>query len=206
MPTDRTSSISAPAGKTERSAMISAYARLPVLFWSFFKISALTVGGGLTMIPVMEREFIDRRAWLTAEDMVDTLALVQSMPGVIAVNMALMIGYRTAGIPGAMTAAAGVTLPPFLVILAVAAFFRTLSSSETMSHIFRGVRAAVCALILLSAVNMGKKLLKAPFPWFTAVLSFLIFLLLPQVNVVYVILAAGIAGLIRERFIAGEAR
>ena len=186
--------------------MISAYARLPVLFWSFFKISALTVGGGLTMIPVMEREFIDRRAWLTAEDMVDTLALVQSMPGVIAVNMALMIGYRTAGIPGAMTAAAGVTLPPFLVILAVAAFFRTLSSSETMSHIFRGVRAAVCALILLSAVNMGKKLLKAPFPWFTAVLSFVIFLLLPQVNVVYVILAAGIAGLIRERFIAGDVK
>lgn len=184
--------------------MISASARLPVLFWSFFKISAFTVGGGMTMIPVMEREFIDRHAWLTAEDMVDVVALVQSMPGVIAVNMALMIGYRIAGIPGAMTAAAGVTLPPFLVILAVAAFFRSLTGSETVSHIFRGVRAAVCALILLSAVKMGKKLLKAPFPWTVALLSFLIFLFLPQVNVVYVILAAGIAGLIHGRFRTGD--
>ena len=168
--------------------------RLPVLFAVFFKISAVTVGGGLTMIPVMEREFLEKRRWLTEEDMVDTVALVQSMPGIIAVNMALIMGYRMAKLPGAFTAALAVILPPFFSILIIASCFATISGQETVSAAFRSVRAAVCALILLSALKLGKKLLKRAFPVAVAVLAFLVFVFLPQVNAALVIALAGLAG------------
>lgn len=168
--------------------------RLPVLFGVFFKISAVTVGGGLTMIPVMEREFLEKRRWLTEEDMIDTVALVQSMPGVIAVNMALMMGYRMAKLPGAIVSAIAVVIPPFLAILIVASCFSSISGQETVSAAFRTVRAAVCALILLSAVKMGKKLLKRAFPVAVAVCAFLVFVFFPQINAALVIALAGAAG------------
>ena len=168
--------------------------RLLVLFAVFFKISAVTVGGGLTMIPVMEREFLEKRRWLSEEDMVDTVALVQSMPGIIAVNMALMTGYRMARLPGAFVSAFAVILPPFLSILLIATCFSTISGQATVSAAFRAVRAAVCALILLSALKLGKKLLKRMFPVVVAVCAFLIFILLPQVNAALVIALAGVAG------------
>ena len=168
--------------------------RLLVLFGIFFKISAVTVGGGLTMIPVMEREFLEKRRWLTEEDMVDTVALVQSMPGIIAVNMALMMGYRMAKLPGAFTAALAVILPPFLSILIIASCFASISGQETVSAAFRSVRAAVCALILLSALKLGRKLLKRAFPIAVAALAFLVFVFLPQVNAALVIALAGVAG------------
>ncbi len=176
--------------------MKNDFSRLPGLFLTFFKISAVTVGGGLTMIPVMEREFIEKRKWITGEDMVDSLALVQSMPGVIAVNMAIIIGYRTAKLPGALVSALGVAIPPFLAILVIASLFRSLSGNENVENVFRGVRAAVCALILLTAVSMGKKLLKSLFPCLVAGISFCIFVFLPDINAVLVIIAAGLAGLI----------
>lgn len=170
--------------------------RLYALFAVFFKISAITIGGGMVMIPVMEKEFLDKRKWLTRDDMLDTVALVQSMPGVIAVNMALMIGYRVAKLPGAMVAAFAVVIPPFLTILVIAFFFKTLSGNEKVSEIFCGVRAATSALILISVIKMGKKVLKNPFAITVAVVSFVILAFFPQVNVVYVIIAAGLAGVL----------
>ena len=118
------------------------------------------------------------------------------MPGVIAVNMALMMGYRMAKLPGALVSAIAVVIPPFLAILIVASSFSSISGQETVSAAFRTVRAAVCALILLSAVKMGKKLLKRAFPIAVAVCAFLIFVFLPQVNAALVIALAGAAGLI----------
>ena len=143
------------------------------------------------MIPVMEREFLEKRHWLTEEDMVDTVALVQSMPGIIAVNMALMMGYRMAKLPGAFTAALAVILPPFFSILIIASCFASISGQGTVSAAFRSVRAAVCALILLSALKLGKKLLKRAFPIAVAIIAFLVFVFLPQMNAALVIAFAG---------------
>ena len=88
--------------------------RLQVLFWVFLGISAVSLGGGLAMLPIMSREFVAKRQWLTNDDMIDTIALMQSLPGIIATNMAVLIGYRVAGIPGALAGSAGVALPPAL--------------------------------------------------------------------------------------------
>ena len=133
---------------------------------------------------------------MTKEDMLDTVAFVQSMPGVIAVNMALMIGYRAAKLPGALVSAFGVVIPPFVTILLIAFCFQSLSGNEAMSHIFSGVRAATCALILLSVIKMGKSVFKNRFALLIAILAFLIFILIPNINAIYVLMAAGIAGLV----------
>ena len=91
--------------------------RLLTLFTVFFKISAVAVGGGLTMLPMMSKEFSEDRKWISEEEMVDIVAIVQSVPGIIAVNMAILTGSRVAGLPGVLVASVGVVLPPVIVIL-----------------------------------------------------------------------------------------
>lgn len=168
--------------------------RLWTLFRVFFKISAVSVGGGLTMLPLMSREFSEERKWITEEEMVDVVAIVQSVPGIIAVNMAILIGQRAAGLPGVFAASVGVVLPPVIVILAIAALLFQLSGNETMDHIFLGVRAAVSALILLSVIKMSRSVLKGPLPIAIALIGFLL-LVLFDVDAVGMIVGAAVVGL-----------
>lgn len=168
--------------------------RLWTLFRVFFKISAVSVGGGLTMLPLMSREFSEERKWITEEEMVDVVAIVQSVPGIIAVNMAILIGQRAAGLPGVFAASVGVVLPPVIVILAIAALLFQLSGNETMDHIFLGVRAAVSALILLSVIKMSHSVLKGPLPIAIALIGFLL-LVLFDVDAVGMIVGAAVVGL-----------
>ena len=168
--------------------------RLWTLFRVFFKISAVSVGGGLTMLPLMSREFSEERKWITEEEMVDVVAIVQSVPGIIAVNMAILIGQRAAGLPGVFAASVGVVLPPVIVILAIAALLFQLSGNETMDHIFLGVRAAVSALILLSVIKMSRSVLKGPLPIAIALIGFLL-LVLFDVDAVGMIIGAAVVGL-----------
>ena len=168
--------------------------RLWTLFRVFFKISAVSVGGGLTMLPLMSREFSEERKWITEEEMVDVVAIVQAVPGIIAVNMAILIGQRAAGLPGVFAASVGVVLPPVIVILAIAALLFQLSGNETMDHIFLGVRAAVSALILLSVIKMSRSVLKGPLPIAIALIGFLL-LVLFDVDAVGMIVGAAVVGL-----------
>lgn len=92
------------------------------LFCSFFKIGAFTFGGGWAMILILEKEVVDNKKWLSRDDFLDSLAVVQALPGVIAVNMACLLGYRLKGLRGAVSAALGAILPSFLIILAIAIF------------------------------------------------------------------------------------
>lgn len=139
--------------------------RLLDLCWTFCWISAVTLGGGLAMLPVMEREFVEKRGWLSEDEMVDIIAVVQSMPGIIAVNMAVMIGHRVAGAAGAAAAAFGSAAAPFAVIAGVSAGLAALPRSPAVDRVFLGVRAGTAALILLSAVNLAKKTLDGPLAW-----------------------------------------
>lgn len=135
--------------------------RVRTLFAVFFKISAVSVGGGLAMLPLISREFVEKRRWMTDEEMVDVVAVMQSMPGIIAINMGILIGYRTAGILGAVSAAFGVVVPPFTVIVLVAAFISFFKDNQHLANAFLGIRAAVCALILLSVIKLSKQILRS---------------------------------------------
>lgn len=130
------------------------------LGWTFLWISTVTLGGGMVMLPLMEREFVERRAWLTADEMVDVVAVMQSLPGLIAVNMAVLVGHRVAGVAGAVTGAFASVLSPFLMIAVIAAGIATLSGSQVLDHVFLGVRAGTAALILLSLVKLVRRMFR----------------------------------------------
>lgn len=171
--------------------------RLKTLFLVFLRISAAAVGGGLVMVPMVTEDFSEKRRWMTHTEMVDCIAAVQSMPGIIGVNIAAAVGYRIAGVAGSFCAVVGMLLPPFFAILIIAPCFLAISKNVWVAEAFGGVRAAVCALILLAAVKLGKNVLKSPFAWIVASISFAVLAFFPQVNVIWVILAGAAAGGLR---------
>jgi len=165
------------------------------LFKIFFGLSAVTLGGGLAMLPLLHREFVERRRWLSDEDMVDTVAIMQAMPGIIAMNMGVLLGYRIAGIAGAMAAVLGSLLPPFLAIVLLATLFMTLQGNALVEQAFVGVRAAVCALILLAVIKLGRQILKGAFEIILALFCFAA-LVFANVNAVWMVVLGALAGFV----------
>lgn len=165
------------------------------LFRVFFSISAVALGGGLTMLPIMSREFVEKRHWLSDNDMLDTVAVMQSLPGIISINMAVLIGYRVAGITGAVFSALGVILPPFVAIILLAVFLTKLDHNETVNHIFLGVRAAVAAMILLSAIKLAKQALKSNLAKAIALFGFVAMVFL-EMNAILLVVVSAIVGLL----------
>lgn len=131
-------------------------AKIHELFWSFFKIGAFTIGGGYAMIPLMEKELVDRRQWLSREEFLDILSVSQALPGVFAVNMATSIGYKLRGFRGSVFSILGNILVPILIILGFATCFQFLKDNAIFEAIFKGIRPAVVALIAAPVFNMGK--------------------------------------------------
>ena len=174
--------------------------RSRTLFGVFFYLSAVTLGGGLAMLPLIQQEFVEKRKWMTDDEMVDTVAAMQSMPGIIAMNMGVLIGYHCAGIFGALSAMLGGLLPPFLAIVALATIVAQLRQFAFVQHLFLGVRAAVAAMILLAVLPLGRQILKGDcfrraFSWIVAIASF-IALVFFGVDAILVIVAGAILGLI----------
>lgn len=126
------------------------------LFYSFLKIGTFTVGGGYAMIPLMEEELVDKRQWMSREEFLDQLALSQSMPGVLAVNMATGLGYRLRGMWGAVSAIAGNIVMPIVFILVLALLFREFRNNIYVERFFMGVRPAVVALIAAPVFRLGQ--------------------------------------------------
>lgn len=170
------------------------------LFGVFFYLSAVTLGGGLAMLPLLRQEFVEKRKWMSDQEMVDTVAAMQSMPGIIAMNMGVLIGHHCAGLPGAIAAVFGGLLPPFLAIVLLAAVVARFREYAIVQHLFLGVRAAVAALILLAVISLGKQILKGKclqliFSWGIAIASFaaLVFF---GAEAIWMIVAGAILGLI----------
>lgn len=165
------------------------------LFYVFAKIGLFTLGGGYAMLPLMEREIVDKRAWLTREEFLDTIAVAQAAPGIMAINVAILVGYQRARTRGSFCAALGAALPSFIIILVIAVFFQTYQNNPVVLRIFKGVRPAVVALIavpvfrLARSAKVGWKTL-----WIPAVVVGLVWWL--HVSPVYVVLAAVACGLI----------
>ena len=163
------------------------------LFYVFAKIGLFTLGGGYAMLPLMEREMVDKRAWLTREEFLDTIAVAQAAPGIMAINVAILVGYQRARARGSFCAAFGAALPSFIIILVIAVFFQTYQNNPVVSRIFKGIRPAVVALIavpvfrLARAANIGWKTV-----WLPLAVAGLVWLM--HVSPVYVVLAAGLGG------------
>lgn len=128
------------------------------LFITFFKIGLFTFGGGWAMISIIQREIVDNHHWINKEDFIDLLAIAQSMPGILAVNISTVIGDRLRGTRGSLAASTGTILPSFIIILLIAIFLTpdTIKNNATLSAIFKGIRPAVVALIIAPVLTTAK--------------------------------------------------
>ena len=170
------------------------------LFVVFLKIGAFTFGGGWAMISIIEKEIVDKKRWVSKEEFLDLLAVSQSIPGILAVNMAVAVGDKMRGRKGALCAALGTILPSFFMILTIAIFLTPdmIKSNETLNNIFRGIRPAVVALIIAPVISSARA---AKISWKTIAIPIVVALLiwskLPYIsNPIVFILLGGIGGYI----------
>lgn len=165
------------------------------LLWVFAKIGTFTIGGGYAMIPLIQREVVDRRRWMSDGDFVELLALAQASPGVLAMNIAVFVGYRTRRLSGALAAALGAVLPSFVIILSIALFFTQFRENVTVEKAFKGMRPAVVALIAVPIIRLVRAV---GLTWKTALipLTALLLIVLAQVSPVWTVLGAGLGGIL----------
>ena len=153
-------------------------------FGIFFKIGAFTIGGGYAMVPLIENEIVTKRKWIAQEDFIDLLAISQSAPGILAVNISIFIGYKLRGIRGSIVTALGTILPSFIIILAIALFFHTFKDNPVVERIFKGIRPAF---------TMGRSAKINRYNlWIPVVSALLIWLL--GFSPIWIIIAAGVGG------------
>jgi len=137
------------------------------LFWTYLKIGTFTLGGGYAMLPMIEREVVQRRGWIDSEEFLNMIALAQAAPGLIAVNSAIFIGWRIGGWRGVIATVLGAVLPSFLIILAIAMIFQNYKDQPAIEAIFKGIRPAVVALIAAPLCRMAYS---ANITWATAII------------------------------------
>lgn len=169
--------------------------KLLPLFLTFLKIGAFTFGGGYAMIPIIQREIVENRKWITDDDILEIIAIAESTPGPIAINSATFVGYRVAGFFGAMLATLGVVLPPFCIIFAISFVLRQFSEIKAVKYAFWGIRAGVLALICKALWSMYKKVNKGLVPYIIMAISFIAAAVL-DINVLYIIIACAVIGLV----------
>lgn len=163
------------------------------IFLTFFKVGAFTIGGGYAMLPIIQREVVDNKKWLGEEEFLDSIAVTNSLPGPLAINCATFVGYKTAGFPGAVSAALGAVMPSFLIILVIAVFFGTIQENPIVEHIFAGVRPAVVALIVYALVKLVKSM-GISFINISISLGVLLLILLLDLHPIVTIIICGILG------------
>ena len=165
------------------------------MFFTFAKIGAFTLGGGYAMVPIMEKEIVDRKGWLTREEFMDILIVAQSTPGLFAINMASHIGNKARGVVGGIIGSLGVALPSIVVILLIAMFFRAFKENIYVEKIFMGIRPAVVALIAAPCFSMARTAKITLYNvWIPIVACILITAF--GVSPIWIILVAGVLGFV----------
>ena len=168
-------------------------------FVTFLKIGLFTIGGGYAMIPLIEREVVERRHWLDRDDFMDLMSLSQALPGVFAVNFSIYIGHRLRGLRGSMALVSGIVLPSFVIILLVAMFFSAFADNKVIEAMFKGVRPAVVALIAVPCIKLGKAArITVANVWFPVAIALLIALL--GISPVYIIIAVAVGAYFYGRY------
>lgn len=164
------------------------------LFWSFFKIGAFTFGGGYAMIPLIQKEVVDRKKWLAEGEFIDMLAIAQSVPGPISLNTAVFVGNKKKGYWGSLASSLGIILPSFIIILLIALVFTEFKNNPGVERVFRGIRPAVVALIAAPLWKMGKSAgVTWKTLWIPVAAALIIWLL--GLSPIYIVIAAILGGL-----------
>lgn len=163
------------------------------LFITFVRIGAFTIGGGYAMLPLIQREVVDR-GWMSKEEFIDLFAVAQSLPGVFAVNISIFVGYKLKKLTGSVICALGTILPSFLIILAIALFFTQFRENEWVEKAFKGLRPAVVALIAVPVITTARSLrLRGWVLVIPVVVALSIWLL--SLSPVYILIVAAAGGL-----------
>lgn len=166
------------------------------LFFIFAKIGLFTLGGGYAMLPLMEKELVG--TYLSKEDFLDVTAVAQSAPGIMAINVAILTGQRLYGVPGAVSAACGAALPSFIIILLIALFFRKFAENPVVVSVFKGIRPAVVALIMVPVFNLAKSAgVTFKTVWLCVAVALAVWLL--GISPVYIVLLAVLGALLIDK-------
>lgn len=174
------------------------------LFLVFFKIGAFTFGGGYAMIPLIQKETVETKGWITDEDILEIVAIAESTPGPIAINSATFVGYKVCGVLGSFLATLGVVLPSFAVILAISYVLKGLQNFKAVQYAFNGIRAGVLALIIKALWSMYKQCSKGAISYILMAAAFIITAFF-DVNVLFVIIGCAIFGLVSSLIISRRA-
>lgn len=175
--------------------------RLVTLFTVFFKIGAFTFGGGYAMIPLIEREVVEKKNWITSDDMLDIIAIAESTPGPIAINTATFVGYKSAGVLGAIGATLGTVLPSFTIISVISFVLAQFRDLAVVQFAFNGIRAGVLALIIKALWTMYKKCPKSPVAYVIMAAAFAV-AAFTNVNIIFIIVGAALVGIITSHLMA----
>lgn len=169
------------------------------MFWTFAKIGVMTFGGGYAMLPILQREVVDNKGWVTEEELMDYFAIGQCTPGVIAVNTATFVGYKNKGILGGIFTTLGVIFPSLIIISLLAGVIEAFSHVVWVKNAFGGIRICVCVLIINATVKLGKKAIIG----LPTLIIFLIVALgsfLTDLSPIIFVVAAAIAGILLKAF------
>ena len=165
------------------------------LFFSTLKISAFTFGGGYVIVPLLQKKFVENLKWIDEEEMIDLVAIAQSCPGPIAINASLLIGYRMAGILGALVTVLGTVTPPFVIMSVVSLFYIAFRDNVVVSAVLKGMQAAVAAVIIDVVITMARNVIKDKriFPILIMLVSFAAAAVF-DVNVMFIVIACAVVG------------
>lgn len=167
------------------------------LFTSIFKISAFTFGGGYVIVPLMKKKFVNDLGWISEDDMLDIAAIAQSSPGAIAVNAAILLGYKVAGFSGALVSILASILPPFIIISIISAFYNAFSNNVIIRALLKGMQAGIAAVVLDVAIGMAGNIIKTKkgisiLIMIGAFIATFIF----DINIFIIVLVSGVIGVI----------
>ena len=170
---------------------------LLTLFFNMLYISTFTFGGGFVIVTLMKQKFVDKLHWMDESEMLDMTAIAQSSPGAIAVNAAILVGWRTAGFAGMLTAVVATILPPMVILSAISYCYQAFESNRYVALALKGMQAGVAAVILSVVFDLGGKVVRerSALSFFLMILAFLATFVF-NVNVVLIILAAAAVGVV----------
>ena len=181
--------------------------RLIRLFFSMLYISAFTFGGGFVIVTFMKRKFVDELKWISEQEMLDMTALAQSSPGAIAVNAAIQVGWKIAGLPGMVAAVLGTIIPPMAILSLISLFYQLFAENHYVALVLRGMQCGVAAVILDVSVSLGKNIIKTRQAVHMIIMAAaFIATFFFRINVIWIILCAAAAGILQAATVRKEER
>lgn len=169
------------------------------MFLIFFKIGAFTFGGGFAMIPIIQEEIVEKKAWIKEDEFLDAIIVSQSAPGPVAVNLSVYTGHKLAGIPGMIVAVLGTVLPSFLIILVVARYLYQYRNNPMLDRIFAGITPGIVGLVLAAVYKLKKSSNFGMDKIFIAVLAFLVIAFF-GISPIYLIIVAGLGSVLINKY------